>query len=177
MKSGCPGYTGSSNGWLHESIDLSEYAVQEIQLQFRYMTDWGANLDGMFVDNVSVTAEGEELLFDGGEEGEIAFDLDGFETHTGSYTSPHYYLLEWRSHNGVDEGLANIRRGASLMSFDPGLVVWYVDEGYGNNWTGVHPGDGFLGVVDADQHTVYWSDGAVGATRYQIHDAAFSLAR
>ncbi|PFA66817.1 protease [Bacillus sp. AFS015802] len=169
-----PGYTGSSNGWLHESIDLSAYAGQEIQLQFRSMTDWGANLNGIFVDNVSVKADGTEILFDGAE-GEDLFTLDGFKTHTGSYTSPHYYLLEWRSQNGVDEGLGNIRRGASLMSFDPGLVVWYVDEAYGDNWTGSHPGDGFLGVVDADQHTNYWSDGTVGTTRYQIHDAAFSL--
>lgn len=61
------------------------------------------------------------------------------------------------------------------MSYDPGLVVWYVDETYDNNWTGVHPGDGFLGVVDADQHTVSWSDKSVGATRYQLHDAAFGL--
>lgn len=61
------------------------------------------------------------------------------------------------------------------MSYDPGLVVWYVDESYDNNWTGVHPGDGFLGVVDADQHAVSWSDKAVGSTRYQLHDAAFSL--
>ena len=89
----------------------------------------------------------------------------------------HYYLLEWRSQNGVDEGLKNIRRGASLMSYDPGLVVWYVDESYGDNWTGVHPGDGFLGVVDADQHTNYWSDKALGSTRYQMHDAAFGLSK
>lgn len=169
-----PGYTGSSNGWIHETIDLNEYAGQEIQLQFRSMTDWGANLDGIFVDNVSIKADGNEVLFDGAE-GASAFTLDQFEKHTGWYTSPHYYLLEWRSHNGVDEGLANIRRGASLMSFDPGLLVWYVDEAYGDNWTGVHPGDGFLGVVDADQHALNWSDGTVGSTRYQIHDAAFSL--
>jgi immune inhibitor A len=174
IKENLPGYTGSSNGWIHETIDLSEYAGKEIQLQFRSMTDWGTNLDGMFVDNVSVKADGEEVLFDGAE-GELAFTLEDFERHTGSYTSPHYYLLEWRSHNGVDEGLANIRRGASLMSFDPGLLVWYVDEAYGDNWTGVHPGEGFLGVVDADQHALSWSDGAIGSTRYQIHDAAFSL--
>ncbi|KZE64407.1 protease [Fictibacillus phosphorivorans] len=176
IKANLPGYTGSSNGWLHESIDLSNYAGKEIQLQFRSMTDWVANLNGMFVDNISVKADGKDFLFDGAE-GKGVFTLDGFESHNGSYTAPHYYLLEWRSHNGVDEGLAHIRRGASLMSFDPGLVVWYVDEAYGDNWTGVHPGDGFLGVVDADQHTLSWSDGTVGSTRYQIHDAAFSLGK
>lgn len=89
--------------------------------------------------------------------------------------SDHYYLLEWRSHNGVDEGLANIRRGDSLMTFDDGLVVWYIDKQYSENWTGIHPGNGFVGVVDADQHTVKWGNGDVASTRFQVHDAAFSL--
>nr|WP_189655344.1 immune inhibitor A domain-containing protein [Bacillus sp. HNG] len=174
IKENLPGYTGSSNGWVHETIDLSDYAGQKIQLQFRSMTDWATNLDGFFTDNVTVKADAD-VVFSDGAEGEPQFTLDGFEKHDGKYTSPHYYLLEWRSHNGVDVGLKNIRRGASLMSYDPGLVVWYVDESYDNNWTGVHPGDGFLGVVDADQHAVSWSDKAVGSTRYQLHDAAFSL--
>ncbi|WP_442596430.1 immune inhibitor A domain-containing protein [Neobacillus sp. D3-1R] len=169
-----PGYTGSSNGWVHESIDLSAYAGQQIQLQFRYMTDWGTNLNGFFVDNVKVTAGSNEVLFDGAE-GTAKFTLNGFEKHEGKYTTPHYYLLEWRSHNGVDAGLAHLRRGASLMSYDSGLLVWYVDESYDDNWTGVHPGDGFLGVVDADQHTLSWSDQTVASTRYQVHDATFGL--
>lgn len=168
-----PGYTGSSNGWIHESIDLSEYAGQSIQLQFRYMTDWGSNLEGFFVDNIKVTAEGSEVLTDGAE-GDSAFDLHDFEKHEGKTETEHYYLLEWRSHNGVDEGLKNIRRGASLMTYDSGLVVWYVDNSYDNNWTGVHPGDGYLGVVDADQTINRWSDGTLGSTRYQLHDAAFN---
>jgi immune inhibitor A len=169
-----PGYTGSSNGWIHETIDLSNYAGQEIQLQFRSMSDWGANLEGFFVDNIKVTTDGNEAFFDGAES-DPHFTLDGFDKHNGKTTATHYYLLEWRSHNGVDAGLAHIRRGASLMSYDPGLVVWYVDETYGDNWTGLHPGDGFLGVVDADQHINYWSDKEVGSTRYQMHDAAFGL--
>jgi immune inhibitor A len=176
IKANLPGYTGSSNGWIHESINLNDYVGQEILLQFRSMTDWATSLDGFFVDNVKVTADSGDELFDGAEEASL-FELDGFEKHDGKFTSTHYYLLEWRSHNGVDAGLAHIRRGASLMSYDPGLVVWYVDESYDNNWTGDHPGDGFLGVVDADQHSLAWSDKAVAATRYQVHDAAFGLSK
>jgi immune inhibitor A len=170
-----PGYTGSSNGWIHETIDLSAYVGEEIQLQFRSMSDWATNLDGFFADNIKVTANGSEIFFDGAEGEELLFELDGFEKHEGKSTTNHYYLLEWRSHNGVDEGLKNIRRGASLMSYDPGLVVWYVDDSYGDNWTGVHPGDGFLGVVDADQHTVTQSNKSAANSRFQMHDAAFSL--
>jgi immune inhibitor A len=171
-----PGYTGSSNGWIHETLDLSAYAGQKIQLQFRSMSDWATNLDGFFADNVKVTADGAQVFFDGAE-GDLLFTLDGFEKHDGKYTTDHYYLLEWRSHNGVDAGLNHIRRGNSLMSYDKGLVVWYVDESYDNNWTGIHPGDGFLGVVDADQHSMSWSDKAVASSRYQVHDAAFGLSK
>jgi immune inhibitor A len=171
-----PGYTGTSNGWIHESINLSAYAGQKIQLQFRSMSDWATNLDGFFADNVKVTADGAEVFFDGAE-GDSLFTLNGFEKHDGKYTTNHYYLLEWRSHNGVDAGLNHIRRGNSLMSYDKGLVVWYVDESYDNNWTGAHPGDGFLGVVDADQHSMTWSDKAVASSRYQVHDAAFGLSK
>ncbi|WHY00684.1 immune inhibitor A domain-containing protein [Neobacillus sp. DY30] len=176
IKENLPGYTGTSNGWIHETINISEYAGQNIKLQFRSMSDWGANLEGFFVDNIKVTADGSEIFFDGAE-GDSKFTFNGFKKDSGKTTGTHYYLLEWRSHNGVDAGLAHIRRGASLMSYNSGLVVWYVDETYGENWTGIHPGDGFLGVVDADQHTLSWSNKALASTRYQVHDAAFSLTK
>ncbi|MDC3425170.1 immune inhibitor A [Aquibacillus sp. 3ASR75-11] len=168
------GITGSSNGWKDATFDLSAYAGETVELEFNYWTDGAAVLPGFYVDDISVVADGAEVLFDDAE-GDSAFAFAGFDKDTGSFYSEQYYLLEWRSQNGVDEGLANIRRGASLMSFDPGLVVWYVDKAYDNNWTGVHPGKGFLGIVDADQKANYWSDGSIGATRYQLNDAAFGL--
>lgn len=58
------------------------------------------------------------------------------------------------------------RRGASLMSYEPGLVVWYVDETYGDNWTGVHPGDGFLGVVDSDLNILLLA--AINLLQYHV---------
>ncbi len=62
------------------------------------------------------------------------------------------------------------------MSYDGGLVVWYVDPSYTDNWTGMHPGDGFLGVVDAHPSTdLMWSTGVEASTRYHIADAAFGL--
>ncbi|MCP3032275.1 immune inhibitor A [Halobacillus sp. A1] len=134
-----------------------------------------ADLAGTLQLEGSVT-EGEEfeLLFDDAE-GEPKVTLDGFTKSDGVKISEHYYLLEWRNHQGVDEGLGNIRRGNSLMAYDPGLVIWYADNKYTDNWTGIHPGEGFLGVVDSDQQELFWSDDSVAQTRYQIHDAAFSL--
>ncbi|KHE70841.1 immune inhibitor A domain-containing protein, partial [Halobacillus sp. BBL2006] len=168
------GITGSSNGWIDASFDLSDYAGQEVEVAIEYVTDGAVSNPGLYADDLSIVVDGEEVVFDDAE-GDAKFSLDGFTKNDGIKRSEHYYLLEWRSHNGVDEGLANIRRGDSLMTFDEGLVVWYVDNQYSENWTGVHPGDGFLGVVDADQKINEWSDGSVANTRYQVHDAAFSL--
>ncbi|OEH93273.1 immune inhibitor A domain-containing protein [Bacillus solimangrovi] len=168
------GITGHSDGWIDASFDLSDYAGQNIELKFNYWTDVAAIETGIFVDDIEVIADDEVIEFDDAE-GDSIFTLDGFTKDQGILYADHYYLLEWRNHEGVDEGLAHIRRGTSLMTFDPGLVVWYVDNAQDNNWTGAHPGEGFLGVVDADQHTVEYSNGDPASTRYQVHDAAFSL--
>jgi immune inhibitor A len=180
IPSNLPGFTGSSNGWQKQSFDLSAYAGKKIQLKFRYITDWGYSDTGFFVDNVSVTADGASILSDGAEESTSAFTMNGFNKFSGDVFADHYYLLEWRSHNGVDQGLDHIARGNSLMSYDGGLVVWYVDGTYTDNFTGVHPGDGWLGVVDAHQgNDLLWklANGktAEASTRYHIADAAFGL--
>ncbi|MGG4166150.1 immune inhibitor A domain-containing protein [Rossellomorea vietnamensis] len=165
----------TTNGkWVDKSYDLSQFAGEKVTLEFNYVTDGGLALNGFALDNVALTVDGN-VVFEDGAEGEPQFEMDGFVASNGIDYKDHYYLLEWRSHNGVDEGLANIRRGESLMEYNEGLVVWYVDNSFSDNWTGKHPGDGYLGVVDADQKANYWSDGTVGSTRYQIHDAAFSL--
>lgn len=168
------GITGNSNGWVDAEFDLSQFASKQIEVKFNYWTDVAVAMPGFYVDDIVISVDGNTLVSDNAE-GDSAFTFDGFTKDEGKFYSDNYYLLEWRSHNDIDAGLAHIRRSASLMSYDQGLVVWYVDNSFDNNWTGVHPGEGFLGVVDADQHTNYWSDGSVGAARYQLNDAAFSL--
>ncbi|WP_423798216.1 immune inhibitor A domain-containing protein [Neobacillus sp. SAB-20_R2A] len=174
-----PGFTGSSNGWTKQNFDLSAYAGKKIQLKFRYITDWGYSETGFFVDNVKVTADGATVLDEGGEGSASTFTHNGFNKFDGNVYANHYYLLEWRNHQGVDQGLAHIKRGKSLMSYDAGLVVWYVDDSFTDNFTGPvggHPGDGFLGVVDAHLgKSIKLTTGAEAVTRFHIADAAFGL--
>jgi immune inhibitor A len=176
-----PGFTGTTNGkWQPQSFDLSDYKGQTIKLRLRYATDWGSSYIGFFADNIKVVADGQTLVDDGGENATSPFTLNGFTKMDGNKLTNHYYLLEWRSHNGVDQGLGHIKRGQSLMSYDGGLVVWYVDDSFTDNWTGVHPGEGFLGVVDAHLgQDLQWllADGknAEASTRFHIADAAFGL--
>ncbi|ASN04006.1 choice-of-anchor J domain-containing protein [Virgibacillus necropolis] len=63
IKENVPGFTGHSEVWTEESFDLSEYAGQEIYISFRYLTDWGYQDSGWFVDNIEVPEAG--LSFDG----------------------------------------------------------------------------------------------------------------
>jgi hypothetical protein len=56
-----PGLTGRSGGWFSMSFDLAGYFGEAI-IRFRYMTDWGTQLDGWWVDNVAIdgTPVGDE---------------------------------------------------------------------------------------------------------------------
>lgn len=53
------GYNGVSGvgdqaQWIKESVDLSEFAGQEVQIRFEYLTDAGVNGEGFFIDDISV---------------------------------------------------------------------------------------------------------------------------
>lgn len=59
-------------------------------------------------------------------------------------------------------------------------ILWYADDSYTDNWTGAHPGDGFLGVVDANVNTdlqwnIFNGSPVQASTRYHLADAAFGL--
>jgi hypothetical protein len=50
------GYTGLSNGWIQESVDLSQFAGQKVSVRFEYVTDPAVNGEGLLLDDVSVPA-------------------------------------------------------------------------------------------------------------------------
>ncbi|MBS7530974.1 immune inhibitor A [Hazenella sp. IB182353] len=169
-------YDDTTDGWVKEELDLTAFAGKKIKIEFNYVTDIAWVQEGFYVDNIAVEADGEAVFTDNAE-GKAKFTLAGFEYFDGAKIAfPHYYMVEYRSHNGVDKGLKHIRRSNSLLEYDPGVVVWYYDGSYGtDNMTGNHPGEGFLGVVDAHQRGHYWNNGNIADTRYQISDAAFGL--
>ena len=51
-----PGYTGESNEWLLETIDLSEYSGQRVLLRFQYITDDAINGSGLCLRGFSGSA-------------------------------------------------------------------------------------------------------------------------
>jgi hypothetical protein len=49
-------YTGQSNGWIQESVDLSQYDGKQVSVRFEYITDPAVNGDGFVLDDVSIPA-------------------------------------------------------------------------------------------------------------------------
>ena len=54
IKANLPGFTGYYDSWTKETFDLTTYAGQNILINFRYMTDWGYNDSGWFIDNIEI---------------------------------------------------------------------------------------------------------------------------
>ena len=48
--------TGPSNGWTEWDVDLSAYAGKQVEISISYMSDWGTQGLGVFLDNVRVEA-------------------------------------------------------------------------------------------------------------------------
>lgn len=49
-----PGFTGYYDSWQRENFDLSAYAGQKVLVSFRYLTDWGYNDPGWYIDNIAI---------------------------------------------------------------------------------------------------------------------------
>jgi bacillopeptidase F (M6 metalloprotease family) len=69
------GYTGKSESWREEQVDLTPYAGQQILLRFWYITDPGLNQPGWLVDDISIPEIG---FSDDAEQGNGGWTVDGF---------------------------------------------------------------------------------------------------
>lgn len=49
-------YTGQTNDWNLEEVDLSQFAGQKVQIRFEYLTDLAVNGEGLLLDDVRVDA-------------------------------------------------------------------------------------------------------------------------
>jgi len=183
-----PGFTGSSNGWVHETFDLSSYAGNSIMLRFRYMTDWAVTHIGWFLDEIKIVADGTTIFYDDVETLDPGWTAEGWTRTTGTRTAGHYYIMEWRNFVGFDLSLSNVYNFPSYadyvagyaerFSYNPGLLLWYRNFAYTDNWVGVHPGRGFLLVVDSHPEPLKTPImGYTWRTRVQVQDATFSLQR
>ncbi len=72
-------YTGLSDGWLRETVDLSPYTGGEIHLRFAYITDPLLTHAGLAIDDIAIPEIG---FFDDVERDSSGWLADGFERVT-----------------------------------------------------------------------------------------------
>jgi hypothetical protein len=134
-----------------------------------------------------------KIILNKGAEDKLDFEFKGFNTTNGLESFNHYYLLEWRSHNGVDKGLenySNYYKYNKQASAEAGLTIWYIDGRWGsakdpNQSTGI-PGEAYASIIDASQEPVYYTRRAnsskydnfekhVDRADVNLHDTPFGL--
>jgi immune inhibitor A len=62
-------YSGSSDSWLEEKVDLSRFAGRKVWLRFEYITDDGATAEGFLLDDISIPAIGYSTDFESDDGG------------------------------------------------------------------------------------------------------------
>jgi immune inhibitor A len=168
------GMDTTEGNWADVKYDLGQFAGKKVKLVFEYVTDGGLAPEGFAMDELKLTVDGEEVFADGAE-GDATVTLDGFIQTNGTFFKDHYYYLEWRNYAGSDKALLEGRG----VKYNTGMVVWYADDSFTDNWVGIHPGEGFLGPVDSHPEaivgTLNGKPSVKQSTRYQVADAAFSM--
>lgn len=187
------GITGNSGGWVLATFDLSAYGGQTVVLSFRYETDAVFQGLGWTVDDITING-----FFDDVEGGNMGWTANGWYIFEGEaeIETFHYYMAEWRTPRGFDVSMTNwyyplfIGNRVERFSASAGMLVWYRNGRYTENWVGVHPWAGGWLLVDAHPELVLADDlvwlanllfepdpnmGLPLRTRVQLADATFSL--
>ncbi|NTU72291.1 MAG: M6 family metalloprotease domain-containing protein [Coriobacteriia bacterium] len=179
---GTGGISGQSDGWVQASYDLSAYQGMTVTVRLRYLTDGGLARPGWAVDEMSLGAFSDDGTSD------VGWTVDGWTTSTGydTYSAIHYYIAEWRQASGFDVSMNSwynypdpYSNKAQFFRASPGMLVWYRDTQYADNWVLDHPWAGQLSLVDANPTLVtqrasgYPTRQVPFRTRIQLQDAAF----
>ncbi|HEY59428.1 MAG TPA: hypothetical protein G4N92_01900 [Anaerolineae bacterium] len=77
---GCA-YNGKSEGWITETVDLSQFSGKNVILQFEYITDAAINGEGFALDDVSIPEMGYFTDFEKDDGGWIAFGFVRIANH------------------------------------------------------------------------------------------------
>ena len=182
-----PALTGSSGGqWLDTHVSLDSLAGKTAQLRFRYKTDGGVAEEGFFADEISITADGQQVFTDGAESGANGWTLDGFRIAKAVETEmfDNFYIASNRTYESYDKymktgpynfGDPTKPDWVEHFPYETGLGVWYWDTSYLDNNTSEHPGAGLVLPVDAHPAPIYNLEGQPWRERIAGYDAPFSL--
>lgn len=151
-----------TNSWVKLAYDLSAFAGQNVTISMHYVTDTAEGDYGFVVDELELT-NNISVIYNDDAETAFKMILNGFsridDTRPGKASR---YIVQLRSHQGIDKGLLS-------HGYIPGVLVWLENFNQADNNVSNHPGEGLIGVIDADQNLIGRS-----STNVQIRDAAFS---
>lgn len=82
-------YTGRTRQWINETIDLSDFAGQDILLRFDYVTDPILTYGGLALDNIAIPEIG---FYDDGETAAAGWTAEGF-TRATAYLPQQWHVL------------------------------------------------------------------------------------
>jgi Immune inhibitor A peptidase M6 len=104
--------TGSSQGWGQWSVDLSAYAGAQVEVSITYVSDWAFQGTGVFLDDVSVLADGATVA-------ETSFEVDlGGWTVSGSPEGSVDNVNDWiRTQLGFEEGAVTTTEDTVFAGF------------------------------------------------------------
>ncbi len=104
-----PGYTGDSQGWLDERIDLGDFIGRQVLLRFHYLTDDGVNDSGLCVRQFSIPGAGVAP-------GDQGWHAEGFVL-TGNRVAQEYLVQV------IETGASNRVTAMSLDAANQGELV------------------------------------------------------
>ena len=191
------GITGTTNGaW----VDLTATApAGTTAIRFRYWADPFTNGQGFFVDNIAVGGQTIGTAETADEGWTFATQVDRRQHRADPVPElqppegrpsraalfDHFYIAEYRQHDGYDESLRTAYNFGfedsatpDKVEFHPymeGLLVWYWDTQYSDNNVGDHPGHGEVLPVDAHPNFNHWPNGDLMRNRIQSYDSTFGL--
>ena len=145
--------SGRSSGWENWSIDLSAYAGSQVEVSISYVSDWGVQGIGSFVDDITVSTEGSTESFES--------DL-GVWTVAGPAPGSQINANDWTRTTDV--------------GYEEGAVVAMAPTDA--DFRTVYFGFGFEGVTSADQRNA--SDGTcdrLPACSLELHSDGRSAER
>ncbi len=104
--------SGSSSGSEEWAVDLSAYAGQKVELSITYVSDWGTQGIGVFVDDATITADGTSVA-------DTSFEADlGGWTVAGPPEGSAANITDWaRSQLAYEEGAVAVTADTVFTGF------------------------------------------------------------
>lgn len=148
IRDNLPGFTGYYDDWTGESFDLTPWAGKEIMINFMYMTDWGYNDAGWFIDNIAIpeigySSDGESLegfiSYDEAIGNKVKYGVMLINKKTSAGHGKHHNKTEYQvcsvASFDLDEKTTELIQGM-FSSGELSAIVWYASE---NGTKGVVP--------------------------------------